>query len=393
MPTLYVVAGPNGCGKSTLTRMSGFSGFNVIDPDAIMRGMASGTLGQAAREALRRRWAALRAGGTHLVETTLAGSGVLRHMKTARAEGYRIVLHYVSVNSPEQALDRIRNRVALGGHDVPEPDVRRRFVRSQANLPAAVAQADEVLLYDNSSPDRPHREVAILGAGTRWIGEHLPDWVAAVLACMTRMPATQERDMGVVYVLTNRAMPGFVKIGHTTQTIEDRIRSLNNTGVPYPFDCEAAWEFGDAREVEKILHKAFADRRVEKREFFEMDASQVVVILEGFGNRDVTPSPRSSGGEAPRPVERRSRRSNFKFSMIGVEPDAVLISVLDDSVSCRVVDDRRVEFEGATMSLSAAAKRVVRGRGMDWKTAPGPDYWMYGDPPRTLAKLRDEMNS
>ena len=101
MAALYLVAGPNGCGKSTLTRMSGFSGLDIIDADAIARGLTSGSPGQAAREALRRRRDALVAGRPHLVETTLAGSGVLRHMAAARREGYRITLHFVSVDSPE----------------------------------------------------------------------------------------------------------------------------------------------------------------------------------------------------------------------------------------------------------------------------------------------------
>lgn len=182
MPTLLVVAGPNGCGKSTLTRMSGFSGLDIIDPDAIARSIAYGDPLRAGREAVRRRRDALAAGRPHLVETTLAGSGILRHMAAARREGYRIVLHYVSVASPDRALDRIRNRVALGGHDVPEADARRRFERSHANLPAAMARADLSLLYDNSDPDRPHREVAILGDGKSWIAGTVPGWAAAALA-------------------------------------------------------------------------------------------------------------------------------------------------------------------------------------------------------------------
>ena len=182
MPTLLVVAGPNGCGKSTLTRMSGFRGLDIIDPDAIARGMTTGGPGQAAREALRRRQAAIGAGRAHLVETTLAGSGILRHMTAARRQGYRIVLHYVSVDSPDQALDRIRNRVALGGHDVPEADARRRFARSHANLPAAIARTDEAMLYDNTDPDRPHREVAILKDGAWWVAGAVPGWAAEALA-------------------------------------------------------------------------------------------------------------------------------------------------------------------------------------------------------------------
>ena len=182
MPTLLVVAGPNGCGKSTLTRMSVFRGLEIIDPDAIARGMLPGDPGMAAREALGRRRDALAAGRSHLVETTLAGSGILRHMAATHQAGYRIILHYLSVGTPDQALDRIRNRVALGGHDVPEADARRRFVRSHVNLPSAMAQADLTLLYDNTDPDRPHREVAILGDGTRWTAGALPGWAVEALA-------------------------------------------------------------------------------------------------------------------------------------------------------------------------------------------------------------------
>ena len=181
MPTLFVVAGPNGCGKSTLTRTSWFRGVDVIDPDAIARAMTPGTPAQAAREALRERRAALRACRTHLVETTLAGSGILRLMEAARTADFRIELHYVCVDSPEQALNRIRTRVALGGHDVPEPDARRRFARSLAHLPAAIARSDEARLYDNSDPDRPDREVTILLGANWWTGERLPDWAAAAL--------------------------------------------------------------------------------------------------------------------------------------------------------------------------------------------------------------------
>ena len=185
MATLHVVAGPNGCGKSSLTRTTWFGGVDIIDPDTIARDMAPGNSGRAAREALRRRQDALAAGRSHLVETTLAGSGIFRHMEAARRALYRIVLHYVSVGSPDHALDRIRNRVVLGGHDVPAADVRRRFVRSHANLPAAMERADVVLLYDNTDPDRPHREVAILREGVWWTAETIPGWAVTALAHAT----------------------------------------------------------------------------------------------------------------------------------------------------------------------------------------------------------------
>ena len=184
MPTLFVVAGPNGCGKSTLTRTTWFGGVEVIDPDAIARDMAAGSPGQAGREAVRLRRAAVGAGRSLVVETTLSGHGVLRLMAAARRTGYRIELHYVAVESPEQALVRIRNRVALGGHHVPEADVRRRFARSLANLPAAIERSDEAYLYDNTDRNQPHREVAILKGGTWWTAARLPGWARAAVAPM-----------------------------------------------------------------------------------------------------------------------------------------------------------------------------------------------------------------
>ena len=180
-PILHVVAGPNGSGKSTLTRSGRFGGARIVDPDAIARRMApdapEGAAGAAGREAIRERRGAIADRETLVVETTLSGHGALRLMDNARAAGYRVVLHYVSVDSVEQTLDRISCRVALGGHDVPEDDVRRRFDRSRANLPAAIMRADESRLYDNTNLDDPYREVAVLTRDARTFAENPPSWV------------------------------------------------------------------------------------------------------------------------------------------------------------------------------------------------------------------------
>ena len=162
-PTLYVVAGPNGSGKSTLTKSGRFRDVRIVDPDGIAHRIAPDDPHGA--------------GEAFVVETTLAGKSTLRLMDDARAAGYRIELHYVSVESVAQALDRISNRVALGGHPVPEEDVRRRFVRSLANLPEAMTRSDEARLYDNGSPDDPCREAAILTRDAYRFAENPPNWV------------------------------------------------------------------------------------------------------------------------------------------------------------------------------------------------------------------------
>jgi hypothetical protein len=96
-------------------------------------------------------------------------------------------------------------------------------------------------------------------------------------------------EKGIVYIVTNKAMPNLIKIGITQNNIKSRLNSLSNTSVPYPFDCEYACEIDDYETVEKILHTAFQDFRVNpNREFFEMDKSRVIPLLEHFCIRDIT---------------------------------------------------------------------------------------------------------
>ena len=203
--------------------------------------------------------------------------------------------------------------------------------------------------------------------------------------------------MGIVYVITNPEMPGLVKIGHTSQTIEQRLRDLDKTGVPVPFECVAAWEFEDAAAVEGTLHSAFADRRVRRsREFFRVSPGQPIAILERFGARDMTPQgdvvdEQNAADDRGSLETSRARRERFRFDMVGIEPGAELSSVWGESAKCRVVDERRVEFEGEIMTLSGAAKRVLDTLGKRWASVSGPDSWRHGD--QTLAALRDEMES
>jgi activator of 2-hydroxyglutaryl-CoA dehydratase len=96
-------------------------------------------------------------------------------------------------------------------------------------------------------------------------------------------------EKGIVYIVTNKAMPDLIKIGITKDNIKSRLNSLSNTSVPYPFDCEYACEIDDYETVEKILHTAFQDFRVNpNREFFKMDKSRVIPLLEHFCISDIT---------------------------------------------------------------------------------------------------------
>ena len=97
----------------------------------------------------------------------------------------------------------------------------------------------------------------------------------------------------IVYVLTNPAMPGIVKIGTTDKyDVQVRMKELYTTGVPFPFECVIArqLEEREAVSIESALHTAFGPSRVNpSREFFEIDPEQVEAVLGVMPGVDVTP--------------------------------------------------------------------------------------------------------
>ena len=125
----------------------------------------------------------------------------------------------------------------------------------------------------------------------------------------------------IVYVLTNPAMPGIVKIGMTDRPdVQRRMGDLYTTGVPLPFDCVIAREIEDrqAAEIERALHTAFGPNRVNpSREFFQVEPEQVEVLLRVMPGRDVTPqdddqsaSSQPYDREASTEFKRRQGRTN-----------------------------------------------------------------------------------
>lgn len=97
---------------------------------------------------------------------------------------------------------------------------------------------------------------------------------------------------GIIYVLSNEAMPGLVKIGRTSgESVSKRVSDLSRaTGVPLPFKVEIAREVHDAVIVERALHVAFGPDRVNPaREFFSIELGRVLALVDSYPGRDLTP--------------------------------------------------------------------------------------------------------
>lgn len=197
---------------------------------------------------------------------------------------------------------------------------------------------------------------------------------------------------GFIYILTNEAVPGYVKIGKTSSSIEQRMRELDGTSVPLPFECFYAARVADCNEAERLLHDAFLDCRVRpRREFFRISAERIASALRLAAIEDATPREEIfEDRDAEIAVSKaRARRGRFNFRMVGIKPGAVLRHVRDEAVTCYVVDNRQVNFEGKVMSLSQAALKAIHNMGYRWSSICGPEYWEFEG--RTLDEIRREL--
>ena len=140
-PTCWIIAGPNGAGKTTfaleyLPNEVGCRQF--VNADLIAAGMAplapESERVAAGRIFLKEIERYVRAGRDFAFETTLAGRAYLRLIQRLRKAGWRVELIYLALPDSEMARQRVAERVAHGGHDIPRQDIERRFYRGVANL-------------------------------------------------------------------------------------------------------------------------------------------------------------------------------------------------------------------------------------------------------------------
>ncbi len=162
MPECYIIAGANGSGKTTFAREflpQYVDCLNFINPDLIAAGLspfdASRAMWKAGRLVVEEIRDRTEKGESFGFETTLSGRLYARTVDMLRALRYRVYLYYLWVPGPELALMRIHNRVQAGGHDVPEADVRRRYIRSLSNLFSLYRKRlDAVYFFDNAGVSR-----------------------------------------------------------------------------------------------------------------------------------------------------------------------------------------------------------------------------------------------
>ena len=166
---LYIISGCNGAGKTTasysvLPKM--LDCLEFVNADEIARGLSPFNSERVATEAghlmLQRIEDSLTNDETFAIETTLATKSYINLVRKAQAKGYQVNVLFFWLRTPELALQRIAERVASGGHNIPEDIVRRRYVAGISNLfRIFIPEVDFWNIYDNSQ--KPRIQIALGG--------------------------------------------------------------------------------------------------------------------------------------------------------------------------------------------------------------------------------------
>lgn len=210
---------------------------------------------------------------------------------------------------------------------------------------------------------------------------------------------TKDKEMGVVYVLSNAMMPGIVKIGMTLRKdVNVRMNELYGTGVPMPFKCEYACsiENDKCKALESALHTAFHPYRVNpNREFFQIEPYQVVELLK-FIDRDaedltevVSEDIQNNLTEGDKlavanEVKKQTKRPPLNFASMGICSGSELVYAKDRNIKCVVCADRKVRFNEEITSLTAVTKKLLNANHAVQPTS----HWEFNG--RNLQEIYDE---
>ena len=198
----------------------------------------------------------------------------------------------------------------------------------------------------------------------------------------------------IVYILTNESMPDTIKVG-ITDSLDRRVRELDNTSTPLPFECYYAVEVENASAIEKKIHEGLDDKRVrQNREFFNATPEQAKAILEiaeVMGGKNITP--KEDIVVTPQDIQalenaRKKRGRIDYFGILGIQKGTTLTFSKDEKITCVVSDNGKIIFRDKETTLSGSALLIINEMGYDWGQVQGAGYWCYQG--KTLRDLVSE---
>ena len=191
-----------------------------------------------------------------------------------------------------------------------------------------------------------------------------------------------------IYILTNEAMPGLIKIGKTDRDVEERVRELSrHTGVPLPFSIFYSAEVGDMNTLENALHTAFGDKRLNKsREFFLLSPEQLLPLIQYVEIKNTTPqhdtlstdlNEAKDEEEGLEKMRKIIKKVNFNFQTFDIAIGATLTFKTDEHITATVINHNAIEYNGKRVSMSWAASEILQSHGLYRKSIQWPAYRKY----------------
>lgn len=155
-------------------------------------------------------------------------------------------------------------------------------------------------------------------------------------------------------------MPDYVKIGFTHGDVMERIKQLDRTGVPLPFEIYYAAIVGDAEKEEKWMHSIFADRRArDSREFFKMNPEYAVLALKRIEIKEKIIDSGLTKEQEKEVGEVKERRSRFHFAQYEIPIGSKLTFTRDSNIVAEVVENDKIKINGKIDSLSSFAMELL----------------------------------
>ena len=188
-PSMIVIAGPPGSGKSSIFPVSKFNVpfFNADDRAAALNGGSYHGLTTLIRQQVNKEfeafiWNQINSKASFALETTLRSKVTFDQAAAARAAGFTVEMRYLALGNFGQHLQRVKARAFAGGHSASEATLRRIFDLSMANLKQAIQQMDLLEVYDNSAPGGPPVRVLESHNGEiTFVADDAPPWLLAAL--------------------------------------------------------------------------------------------------------------------------------------------------------------------------------------------------------------------
>jgi predicted ABC-type ATPase len=211
-PRIYVLAGVNGAGKSSIAGAAfRENGAEYYNPDEAARALIKANPGLAQTRANSVAWHRGRALLERAIaerldfafETTLGANTIPRLLIAAAGQGIEVHVWYAGLATPEQHIRRVQSRVKRGGHDISEADIRRRYEHSRLNLVHILPALTALRVYDNSheaDPAAGKTPVPVLVLHMergRIINPQdlprAPDWARPIIAAAIKLDMAQPR--------------------------------------------------------------------------------------------------------------------------------------------------------------------------------------------------------